>query len=68
MIALLVAAKILFDFKRVVRLGSPKLNFLIILGAALMYVAVLFFVYESSSLDGASVQTALCNVSQLAVA
>ena len=67
MLAFLVVTKILFDFKRVVRLGSPKLNFFIILGAALMYTAVLFYVYESTSLDGASVQTALCNVSQLTV-
>ena len=65
MVALLVITGILLGFKRVVRLGSPKLNFLIILGAALMYTAVLFFVYESTSLDGDSVQTALCNVSEL---
>ena len=67
MLTLLAETKILFDSERVVRLSSPNLNFLIILGAALMYAAVLFFVYESTSLDGASAQTVLCNVSQLAV-
>ena len=49
---------------RVVRLTSPNLNYLIILGAILLYTTVYFFVIPTSV---AIVQTVNCHVSTLSV-
>ena len=44
---------------RVVRLSNPKLNFLIILGAIVLYIAVYFFVIPTTN---QTVVTVFCNV------
>ena len=49
----------------VVKLGSPNLNFLIIAGAVLLYMAMFFFSISVQSLSKQLEETILCNVSIL---
>ena len=45
---------------RAIKLSSPNLNYLIILGATILYICVFFYSYSSSN---ATIQTIFCNVS-----
>ena len=47
---------------RVVRLSSPNLNYLIIVGAALLYGTVFLYVFSAQNMHQAIVQSILCNV------
>ena len=47
---------------RVVKLGSPNLNLLIIAGAALLYVAMFFYGISADDLSQKFEGTILCNV------
>ena len=47
---------------RVVKLSSPNLNYLIIAGAALLYVSVFLYVFSAQNKHQAVQQTLLCNV------
>ena len=49
-----------FFFFRIVRLTSPNLNYLIILGTILLYTTVIFFVFPTTD---ATYQTIFCHVS-----
>ena len=50
----------------VVKLGSPNLNFLIIAGASLLYLAMFFYSMSVHKLSQQLVETMLCNVSPTA--
>jgi len=47
---------------RVVKLSSPNLNYLIIAGAALLYISVFLYVFSAQNRHQAVLQTLLCNV------
>ena len=47
----------------VVKLGSPNLNLLIIVGATLLYLAMFFYATSVHSLAEQLTETVLCNVS-----
>ena len=48
----------------VVKLSSHKLNYLIIVGAALLYISVYMYIFTA---DQVIIQTVICNVSQLSL-
>ena len=52
------------ELHRVVKLSSPNLNYLIIIGAALLFLCVYLYNYTVDSLDKAALQTVVCNVRQ----
>lgn len=47
---------------RGVKLSSPNLNYLIIIGAALLFISVYLYNYTVDSLDKTVIQTLICNV------
>lgn len=47
------------------KLSSPNLNYLIVIGAALLFLCVYLYNYTVDSLDEAVLQTVVCNVRQL---
>ena len=47
---------------RVVKLGSPNLNYLIMVGSVLLYTCVYLYVYSVDSFDQADLETFICNV------
>ena len=47
---------------RVVKLSSPNLNYLIIAGAALLYISVIMYTTSAQDLHQHVLQTVLCNV------
>ena len=53
-----------FFFFRIVRLTSPNLNYLIIIGTILLYTTVIFFVFPTTD---ATYQTIFCHVSYSSV-
>ena len=52
---------------RVVKLSSPNLNYLIIAGAALLYIAVILHAVSAQNEQQITLQTALCNVIAVAI-
>ena len=50
------------DCLRVVKLSSPNLNYIIIVGVILLYTSVFMYTYSA---EGATLQTFLCNVRTL---
>ena len=52
-------AAILFLIYRLVKLSSPRLNYIIILGSVLLYLSVFFYSYTA---DMQEIQTTFCNV------
>ena len=49
----------IFGFFRVVKLSSPNLNYVIIVGVVLLYTSVFLYTYST---EVATLQTLLCNV------
>ena len=47
---------------RVVKLSSPNLNYLIIVGSVLLYTCVYLYVYSVNSFDRQDLETFICNV------
>ena len=47
---------------RIVKLSSPNLNYLIVVGAALLYTCVYLYTYTADSLDKTVTQSVICNV------
>ena len=56
---------IIFYTLRVLKLSSPNLNYLIILGSDILYVSVFTFTYMPSNVGDFTSATVICNVSQL---
>jgi gamma-aminobutyric acid type B receptor len=50
---------IVFRNKKIVKLASPKLNYLIILGSVILFCCVFFYTYSSPD---SAVQTGFCNI------
>ena len=50
---------------RYVKLSSPNLNHLIIVGAAILYTTVVLYVFSVNDEDQGQLQTVLCNVSSI---
>ena len=46
------------------KLGSPNLNFLIIAGAAILYISMYFYAVSVTELGQQNIETILCNVSK----
>jgi len=53
---------VIFRKRKVVKLSSPNLNYLIVAGAALLYVSVFLYVFSAQNKHQAVLQTLLCNV------
>ena len=49
----------------VIKLGSPNLNFLIILGATLLYLSIFFYATSAENFSQQLEETILCNVSRV---
>ena len=55
---------IFIELHRAVKLSSPNLNYLIVIGAALLFLCVYLYNYTVDSLDQTALQTVVCNVRQ----
>ena len=49
------------------KLSSPNLNYLIIAGAALLYMSVFLYIFSATNKDDSLTQTLLCNVSLMVI-
>ena len=49
------------------KLSSPNLNYLIIAGAALLYMSVFLYIFSATNKDDSLTQTLLCNVSLMMI-
>ena len=50
---------------RYVKLSSPNLNYIIIIGAAILYATVVLYVYSVNDKSQRQIQTIICNVSNI---
>lgn len=51
-----------FSLHRIVKLSSPNLNYILILGSVILYTDMFLIVFYYTGFDKLAKQTALCNV------